>query len=190
MDIAQLTRLDDLVRPLKVWHATLLRADLHNALVLILRGDDRGAFAQFVRQRLLDIHVLSRRTRIHGERHVQMVGRSDDHRIDVASREQVVVILRSRRIRIRQFFAGFHILIPNVADSRNAHARDLFERVHQLLAATSGADATDVQRFIGRKTSRRGPVACEHQTRGQADLFDEFAAAGIAHRRSLVEYWR
>src|SRR6185312_2380527 len=36
-----------------------------------------------------------------------------------------------------------------VADGRDAHAGDLDERFHQVLAAPAGADAGDVQRLIG-----------------------------------------
>src|SRR5205085_2066462 len=51
--LEQLVRLDD------VRHAPLLRADLHDPLVLILGIDDGLALAQVVGQRLLDVDILA-----------------------------------------------------------------------------------------------------------------------------------
>ena len=78
--LADAAPLNDLAGLGDVRHAPLLRADLHDALVIVLRRDDGRPFAQVVRQRLLDIDVLPGRTRIDGHRHVPVIRRRDDAR--------------------------------------------------------------------------------------------------------------
>ncbi len=91
VDLAELPRPDDLAGLDEVRHAPLLRADLHDALVLVLGLDDRRALGQIVRQRLLDVDVLAGRAGVDGHRHVPVVGRADQHGVDVLAVEQLVV---------------------------------------------------------------------------------------------------
>ena len=63
--------------------APLLRAVLENDFVPCHRLAELPGPGHGDAQRLLHVHVLARPGRIHGERHVPMVGRADDHAVNV-----------------------------------------------------------------------------------------------------------
>src|SRR5690606_32205474 len=68
---------------LPVLAASLLLADLYDAVVPAGCIDDRLSFGNRVRHRLLDVNVLSRFAGIHGHQAVPVVGCADDDGIDV-----------------------------------------------------------------------------------------------------------
>ena len=62
----------------------LLRADLHDALVPPGDLDHPPPFARKQRQRFLDVDILARGACHHGHQRVPVVGRRNDHRVDLA----------------------------------------------------------------------------------------------------------
>ncbi len=83
VDISQLAGAHDFSGLLELRHAALLRADLHDALMLVLRIDDRFSFGQIVRQRFFDVHVLARGAGVDRHGHVPVIRRGDEHGVDV-----------------------------------------------------------------------------------------------------------
>ena len=100
-NLAQLSRLHDLVSFLELRHTALLHSDLHDPVVPILRFQCGRPFVQMMRERLFDVHVLARRTsgREHGD--VLVIGRGNEHRIDVLAIENSAIVLHRRRVRTR-----------------------------------------------------------------------------------------
>ena len=133
VNLAELAATDDLSRLLKLRHAALLHADLHDAAVLVLRVDDGRPFGQVVRERLFDIHVLAGGAGVDRHRHVPMVGRGDQHGVDVLAVQQLAIVLGGERRRSASFLPGRQVLVPHVADGGDPHAR------HLLLARPSAA---------------------------------------------------
>ena len=87
-DLADVAALDQLARLLVVRPRPLLGADLDDPLVPPGDVDHPPPLADEQAQRLLDVHVLARRAGHHGHQGVPVVGRRDDHRVDVAVVEQ------------------------------------------------------------------------------------------------------
>ncbi len=148
MDVAQRAVFDDLPGLLQVRHAPLLHADLHDALVIVLRIDHGLSFGEVVRERLLNVNVFPGRAGIDGHRHVPMVGRADQYGVDIFAIENLAVLLRRDRLRIGQLLGQIDVHVPNIAYGSDAHARHFYERFHQPAAAAAGADTGDVDGFV------------------------------------------
>ena len=93
VNFSEPARFDDLVSLLKLRHASLLRADLNDALMLVLRFDDGVPFRKIMRERLLDVDVFPGGTGINRDRDMPMIRRADQNRIDVTPFQQCVIIL-------------------------------------------------------------------------------------------------
>ncbi len=176
VDLAQLAGTNDLEGLLELRHAPLLRPHLHHAGVAILGVDGGGGFGGVVRQRLFDVHVLAGRAGVDRDRHVLMVGRGNDHRVDVVAVEKCPVVLGGKGAGFGQRAAGLEVFVPDVADGRDPRERHFLERRHQLPAAPAGADAADVDGLAGREAARRGRQPGQCQARGKAELFEKLAA--------------
>ena len=87
-----MARLDQLARLGVMWPRALLRARLHDAFVPARDVDHPAPFAHEERERLFDIHVLARGAGHHGVQRVPMIGRRDDHRIDIAVLEELAEV--------------------------------------------------------------------------------------------------
>ena len=99
-DVPKVARLDryqfpnpaganQLAGPLIMGPGTLLRADLDHSLVSPRRRNHPAPFAHEQRQRLFHIHVFSRRAGQHRHQCMPVVGRRDDHGIDIFVLEQL-----------------------------------------------------------------------------------------------------
>jgi hypothetical protein len=82
-DLAETAAGHDLARLLEVRPASLLHAGLHHALRFGDRLQQRFAFLDAMRDRLLDVHVLARAHRVDGHGDVPVIGRADHHRVDI-----------------------------------------------------------------------------------------------------------
>ena len=87
-DLADPAAADQLASFLVVRPGALLGADLNDPVVPPGDVDHPPPLARKERERLLDIHVLARRTGHHGHQGVPVVGRRDDHRVNVVVVEQ------------------------------------------------------------------------------------------------------
>ena len=165
VNLADAAGLDDLIRLQNVRHAPLLHAHLHDGLGLPLGFKYFFALRQIVRERLFHIHIFARFAGGDRHRHVPMVRRADDHGIHIFAGQEFGKMLRGEGVGIGECFALLQMLVPHIADRRDADARNFFEAFHQPPAAPAGADAADLQGIVGR-IAPRGFQAAHRQDRG------------------------
>jgi hypothetical protein len=73
--------------------APLLRADLHDEIRVLVVGVEHHVDARnAVRDRLLDVDVLSRGQRVCCDPGVREVGRADEHGVDVVAVEHTAIV--------------------------------------------------------------------------------------------------
>ena len=159
---AELPCPQDLASLLELGHAPLLGADLHDSPVIVLCSNHGLAFAEVMRQRLFHEDVLAGFACVHGHRNVPMIRRPDDHRVDIATGQQPLVVLGSGGLRVGEGLGLVEGVIPDVTyrgDLRTGHAR---KRPHQTATAASGSDATDIDRVARRvcHCARRASGSC------------------------------
>ena len=87
-----MTLRDQFLAFLIVRAASLLRADLHDASVLLRDLGQPAAFPHEHAQRLFDIHVLAGGARHHRHQAVPMIGRGDDDGLHVLVVEQLAEV--------------------------------------------------------------------------------------------------
>ena len=86
-----------------------MHADLADPLVDAHGLDDLGPFLDLQGQRLLDVDVFAGVGRIDGDQRVPVIGRGDQHRVEVLLLEQLAVVAvgaRARRLLLRFVDAG------------------------------------------------------------------------------------
>ena len=72
--------------------AALLRAHLDDAIVAARGVDHDAALADGERERLFDVDVLARLARHDRRQRVPVIGRADDHRVDVLAIEDAAEV--------------------------------------------------------------------------------------------------
>ena len=169
-DVAQPARLNDLDRLAIVLLAVLLRADLHDAIVLLGRLDQVASFADRVAQRLFEVHILAGLAGGHGDRHVPVGLRGDDHRVDVLVFQQLAeVVIRGDLFATGLLAACGQMVRVHVAHGDHPHAGQFHEAGHHLIsAAGAAADQGHVDRVVGTRVglcaggveTRPGPGGC------------------------------
>ena len=129
-----------------------------------------------MRQRLLDVDVLAGRAGVDRHRHVPVVGRGDQHGVDVLAGQQLVIVLGGDGLGIGQLLPASRWLsqMSQTAVIR-APGTSASARIN-CLAAAAGADAADVERFVGREAAGRGRVAGQQQPEARSQLFQKLAA--------------
>ena len=103
VNLAELARLDDLRTPSAM--CGMLRCCVPTCTMRLWSfwaSMTALPFGQIVRQRLLDVDILARRARVDRHRHVPVVGRADEHRVDVLAIQQRPVVFRRERLRLGQ----------------------------------------------------------------------------------------
>ena len=127
--MADLAGRDELLRLAVLGVHHVLRADLQDLLV----GVDHATQVQRVldphRQGLLDVDVLARHDRVDRHRHVPVLGRGDEHGVDVLARQELVVVAIGRDIDLLLLAA----LLLRRVEPRLAHVG---QRDHLHLLAT------------------------------------------------------
>ena len=94
-DLAEQPGLDDLVARLdEMRRAAALRADLHHAIVFARRGEHRLAFRDIDADRLLAIDIRAGLHRLDHRQRVPMVGRADEHDVEVLLLEHLAIVAR------------------------------------------------------------------------------------------------
>ena len=175
-NLAQFARTDDLHRLLVVLAAVLLRADLHDAMVLLGGLNHGAAFTDGVRQRLLNVHILAGLAGVdRGQGMPVLVGRHD-HRLDVLDLEQFAVVMeRLDLLAAGQFASCRRPRVVHVRDGNDAHARQLLEARQQVRAAPAAANQAYVDCVVGAglraRARRKGLTArpsCGNRRRGSS----------------------
>src|SRR6185436_15748142 len=150
-DLADAPLADVLHHPLEVRARALLRADLHHAVGLAGGLDHEAAIADVVRGRLLDVDVLARFTGEDGHGRVPVLGRGDDHRVDLAVLEQLAEVAVGPGLAAGGGDRFFQAGLEDVADGR-----DLDVLVGEEVAEVDGAegahaDHADADPVVGRR---------------------------------------
>src|SRR5262245_19840158 len=171
-----------------------LRADLDDAVcglgrlvkpLGLLDGASHGLFA---------INVLAGLHRLDGDRRVPMVGRGDDHGVDVLAGDHLAVIERGQ-FGLAGLFGLVQSFAVNVANGdylRGARVFTDFHRPpHHAGASPAEADAADVDAVVRAQNPRVdvGVVDSRGASRGYTCL-DEVSACGLFSHTSLLRKWR
>ena len=114
-----------------------------------------------MRQRFFDVDILAGRASGDHHGHVLMVGRTDQHGVDIFPVQDLPILLGGECLRIGEFLASRQMGVPNVTDRGHANARDLRQSLHQALGAAAGSDAADRYGFIGSVAAGRGKIPAE-----------------------------
>ena len=149
-----LPSLDDAVAGLdQVRRAAALRADLHDALVLARGGEHGLALDHVHADRLLHVDVgagLDGRDHRQG---VPVVGRGDQHDVEVLLLEHLAVVAVGARLLLRGLARGDHLgglgqhLLVHVAQRDDLDRRDLDQAEQVALAVPAAADQADAPHF-------------------------------------------
>ena len=167
VNLAEHAGLDNLEPLEELRHAALLHADLNDPLAFVLSADDGCSLGYFVRERFLDIDVLAGLAGVDRHRDMPVIGRSDEHGVDVAAFENLVVVLGGECFGVGDFLGEFQVLLPDVANSPQACAGDCLHRFHQPASTSASADAADVDGFVGRVAEGRRGVTGGGRGRGK-----------------------
>src|SRR5262245_48024072 len=127
----------------------LLRADLDHAVVFARRLNHLEPFVYGARDWLLDVNVLVRLTGQHGLQRMPVVGRGDDHRVNVFAVEHSTKIL----VCLDAFEFGVidrkvHLRPEDVAERDNLRVRISHKRLHQAAPLPSRTDHPDANAII------------------------------------------
>src|SRR5262249_49080679 len=157
---------------------TLLRAALHNAVVMLRGLDHPTAFASEERHRLFDVNVFARGASQDGQQRVPVVGSRNDHGVNI-----LAVVHPAKILEALGLLAGF------LLDSRNAFAEPrlvdfadrrrlhigLGEKVEQMSFAdqpyADESDANAVVRAENVPVSRRAENPCAGGLQKAAPVF-------------------
>ena len=131
-----------------------LRTNLHRDAVAMAGLDHRLAFGDRAAGGFFHIHMLAAFRGVHGLHGVQVVGRRNDDRIDVAAIQHIAVVAIHVRLRPGVRDAASSRLLVHVADGRDIR----FPAVHQRLdllemvsAHAADADEPERQPLIGSR---------------------------------------
>ena len=180
--LADAARADQFAGRAELVVGALLRAGLHDALVLACGGDHRAAFGDGVRQRLFAVDVLARLARAHGLQGVPMVGRADDHGVDVLAFEQLAEVAVDVALAVlgghRLLGVGRTLLVDV------AHGRGLGEELaHVRLALPADADVPGDDLLVGPEGACRAPDTARPPPRPRSGpKISETSAAKAAER--------
>src|SRR5262245_15951359 len=127
----------------------LLRADLDHAFVFARRLNHLAPFVYGARDGLLDVNVLARLTGHHGLQRMPVVGRGDDHRVNVFAVEHSTKI----PVCIDAFEFGVidrkvHLWLEDVAERDNLRVRISHKSLHHAAPLSSRTDHPDANAII------------------------------------------
>ena len=125
----------------------LLRAGLHDPLVLAGRIDHRAAFGDHQRQRLLAIDVLAALAGGDRRQCVPVVGRGDRHRVDVLAVQQLAIVavdVALPAVAIGHLLLGLGRMV--LVDVANGHGPG---HAQMALPLSTDADVAGEDLFVG-----------------------------------------
>ena len=146
-----------------------LVAQLRHDLVLLGRLHQGADLADGVGQGLLAVDVLAPLDGRHRRHGVGVVGRADDHRVDllvhlVEHLAEVLVHLGVRELRNRRALA---MLRPQIDVAEGHDVGALGDLVDVVTASPAGADRGDVQFLAGRRLSLAPQHVPRHNRKGR-----------------------
>ena len=188
-DLAELAGLDEVVRAPVFLGASTLCADLHDPPGLLDRRADGLGVGHGICERLLDVGVAAGGHRLDAMHRMLKVGGRNDHRIDVVTLVQLIVVSAEGGLPTRQFldkrgplFAAAAPDVGNGDDLEIQFGRVSHERWDQVVPGPIGephdADTNAVVRAAD--SCLRGGGVCEGQagSAGTSDP-DEFPSRAV-----------
>src|SRR5262245_5796616 len=127
----------------------LLRADLDHAFVLARRLNHLAPFVYGAGDGLLDVNVLARLTGHHGLQRMPVVGRGDDHRVNVLAVEhstKIPVCINAFEFGV--FDRKVYVRLEDVAERDNLRVRISQKRLHHAAPLPSRTDHSDANAII------------------------------------------
>ncbi len=165
-------------------------------------GDDAGLrggrrqqfdFAKRLCERLLDVDVLPVPHRVHRRREMGMVGRGDDHGVELRAHlveHRAEVPKRGNRRKQPAQFGGVRGIEVHVAEGDDLHQPRRGERLDHVAAAVADADERHAESAIGRwhpggRSGRLAPRRARHhgERRASEHRSGHELAAAQARRR-------
>jgi hypothetical protein len=162
VQLADLALADELEGAGVVRARALLAAHLHHPVVLASRPHHGPPLGHGQGQRLLDVDVLAGAAGHHRHQRVPVVGRGDDHRVDVLVVEQVAEIPVRRGLPAGQLHALVQVGLVDVADGHRLDLGAGQEVLPQRLPLVAAADDADADALAGSRD------AAARQGRGRA----------------------
>src|SRR5437870_6533935 len=152
--LAQAAVANDFAGQPEVQVRALLAADLEDALGLPCHLEQGLALVDGQGERLLAIHVLAAPQGGDGGQRVPVVGRGDDHGVDVLAGAKLAEVAVTGDLvlvlLLRHFGDAFQVLLVDVAAGHDAKRLVPLDVVEQpALEAVAGADDADLNRIIG-----------------------------------------
>ena len=152
----------DVLRHVAARHRAPLGAELHHAAVAARGLHCPAALDHCHRERLLAVDVLARLARVDGVERVPVVGRADDHSVNVLPVEELAVVVVCLRPLPRDAMGVPQPALVHVAhgDGRGVwHAHDV--------AQEPAAPAADADMAGGHAVARRLAALCPQRVGGQ-----------------------
>ncbi len=139
-----------------------LAADLQNLAARLLGLNDGVAVFHMLHHRLFAIHVLLRLQSIDGDALVPVVGRADQDRIDIGTRQNLFVIPGSEHIAPVDFFHVFQPSVVAVARRDNLGQSGGGGTLGVRLPHPSATDQGDLNLIVG---TCNGPASAKPPVR-------------------------
>ena len=177
-DASQAAGLDQVHGVAKVGPTALLHAALQNLLAGTHRAGERGAFLDGVGDRLFQINVFAGGQGIDRHANVPVVGRRDEHGIDVGC-EHLAIIQMGGRHSVRPFPDRIAVRPVHIAHRHDLVRAELVGGVQQVPHPAAGSNHSDANGIVCTQHSGRGE-------RGKSTCDDE--AAAIQHSSPVRFY--
>ncbi len=154
-DLPELARADAPHGLDEVRAAALLEPDLDDALAGLRRGHDGAPLGDVVAERLFDVDILAG---LHGAQRrdrVPMIGRRDNHRVDVLAVEDLAVVHGFQDAGSGRLSGRVQVAGVDVADPEQARVGQRLEVRQVESAAPARADKPQVDAVAGAGGARR-----------------------------------
>ncbi len=162
-----------------------LRAHLEHALGLLHRRRELLGLLDGVAHRLLDVDILTVIHRLHCNLSVPMVGRRNEHGVDIGPAEDLPVV--ERHVAFMRFGIGPSALAIHVAHGDNLAAVGTFadsgELSGEITTASADADCADINTVIRADdaarlgwTSRQGSARYAQHSAGLGRSFHKLSS--------------
>ncbi len=142
-----------------------MRAHLDHAARLASHLHHLSPFVDRLRERLLAVDVLAGPAGHDRLQRVPVVGRGDQHRVDIRLIEDLAEVTVRGRLAAEQLRVGLlHRGLRDIAHGGDLTVGVLQEELHHLAAPIPGADHSQANALVGAQHA--GCLECRHAQRG------------------------
>ena len=126
-----------------------LAAHLHDAAGLFLRLHHAAAVADLLHHGLLAVDILAGIHGVDGDFGMPVVGRGDEHGIDIRPRQHLAIIARGEKLLAPTLFGAREPPLVDVGDRHQFDARHCLRRLGVAGAHTARADQRHADTVVG-----------------------------------------